>query len=172
MREPPRSHGSGAVERALLGACGDGVVIEPGALIFHPENVSLGARVYVGHYAILKGYFRNRLVVGDDTWIGQGAFLHAAGGIAIGRTVGIGPHACVLTSAHARAPRPLPILEAPIDFAAVTLGDGCDLGIGAIVLPGVTVGEGAQVGAGAVVTKDVPAYAIVAGNPAKVIGER
>jgi acetyltransferase-like isoleucine patch superfamily enzyme len=172
MRTPPRSHGSGAVDQALLSACGEGCVIEPGALIFHPENVALGARVYVGHYAILKGYFKNRLVVGDDSWIGQGAFLHAAGGITVGRTVGIAPHACVLTSAHAKAPRPLPGMESPIDFAPVVLGDGCDLGIGAIVLPGVTVGEGAQVGAGAVVTKDVPPYAIVAGNPARVIGQR
>src|SRR5438132_9679301 len=95
----PRSHGTGKVDRGLLRACGEGVVIEEGALIFHPENVSLGARVYLGHYAILKGYYRNQLVVGDGSWIGQAAFLHAAGGIEIGRDVGIGPHACVLTSA-------------------------------------------------------------------------
>ncbi|MDH6066721.1 hypothetical protein NWP26_05500 [Chrysosporum ovalisporum APH033B] len=41
-----------------------------------------------------------------------------------------------------------------------------------IILPGVTIGEGAVVGAGAVVTKDVEAYTIVAGNPARVIGQR
>src|SRR5262245_50605985 len=96
----PRSHGTGSVDRALLRVCGADVVIEEGALIFHPENVSLGARVYVGHYAILKGYYRNELVVGDGSWIGQAAFLHAAGGITVGRDVGIGPHVCVLTSVH------------------------------------------------------------------------
>ena len=171
MRDP-RSHGTGAIDRALLKACGEGVVIEPGALIFHPENVSIGARVYVGHYAILKGYFRNQLAIGEGSWIGQAAFLHAAGGIAIGRAVGIGPHACVLTSVHGAAPRGVPIMEGAIEAAPVVLGDGCDLGVGAIVLPGVTVGEGAQVGAGAVVTRDVPPFSIVAGNPARVIGER
>jgi acetyltransferase-like isoleucine patch superfamily enzyme len=173
----PRSHGSGAVDRALLRRCGDGMIIEPGALIFHPENVSLGDRVYVGHYAILKGYYQNQLQVGDGTWIGQAAFLHAAGGIEIGRRVGIGPHAVVITSAHdlghAAGARPLPaVMDLPLAFAKVVLGDGCDVGAGALVLPGVTVGEGAQVGAGAVVTRDVPAGAVVAGNPARVLRSR
>jgi acetyltransferase-like isoleucine patch superfamily enzyme len=169
---PPRSHGTGAVDRSLLARCGAGVVIEPGALIFHPENVLLGDRVYVGHYAILKGYYKNRMEVGDGTWIGQGALLHAAGGITIGRTVGIGPHAILITSTHAELPRPAPIMDGPIQLAPIVLGDGCDIGVGAIVLPGVTVGEGAQVGAGAVVTRDVPPFAVVAGNPARRLRER
>ena len=169
---PPRSHGTGEVDRALLGRCGKDVIIEAGALIFHPENVFLGDSVYVGHYAILKGYYSNRMEIGDGTWIGQGAFLHSAGGLTIGRTVGIGPHVLVLTSTHAETPRPRPIMAGPIEFAPVFLGDGCDLGVGAIVLPGVTIGEGAQVGAGAVVTRDVPPFAVVAGNPARVIRQR
>src|SRR6185369_10305035 len=106
---------------------------------------------YVGHYAILKGYHRNELVVGEGSWIGQAAFLHAAGGITVGRDVGIGPHVCVLTSVHEDAGEPAqagemgaprrPIMDGPLRFAPVVLGDGCDLGVGAIVLPGVTVGE-------------------------------
>lgn len=147
-------------------------MFEPGAMIFHPENVHLGDDIYVGHYAILKGYHVQRLSIGDGTWIGQAAFLHAAGGISVGRRVGIGPHVSILTSTHAMPPRPLPILEGALEFAPVVLGDGCDVGVGAIILPGVTVGEGAQVGAGAVVTHDVPAFTIVAGNPARVLRQR
>jgi acetyltransferase-like isoleucine patch superfamily enzyme len=52
----------------------------------------------------------------------------------------------------------------------VTIGDGVWVGAGVIVLPGVTIGSGAVVAAGSVVTRDVPANAKVAGNPAKVIG--
>ncbi len=169
----PRSHGSGAVERHQLAACPDSVVLEPGVLIFHPENVYLGADVYVGHYAILKGYYQNTLRVGRGTWIGQGAFLHAAGGIEIGEVVGIGPKVSILTSVHEETDDlDQPIMRAPLRFAPVRLGDGCDIGVGAILLPGVTVGRGAQVGAGAVVTRDVPDGAIVAGNPARVLRMR
>jgi len=170
----PRSHGTGVVDRALLAACGDDVVIEPGALIFHPENVRIGARVYVGHHAILKGYHRNELRIGDGSWIGQAAFLHAAGGITIGADVGIGPHVCVLTSVHddLEGAATGPIMDGPLRFAPVVLEDGCDLGVGAIVLPGVTVGRGAQVGAGSVVTHDVAPGSVVAGNPARLLRHR
>ena len=50
------------------------------------------------------------------------------------------------------------------------LRTGCSIGSGAVVLPGMTVGESAMVGAGAVVTRDVPPYAIVVGNPARIRG--
>jgi acetyltransferase-like isoleucine patch superfamily enzyme len=168
-----RSHGSGAFSPVDLAACGEGCVFEPGALVFHPENVRLGAGVYVGHYAILKGYYRNQLVVGDGTWIGQQAFLHAGGGLRIGARVGIGPGVRIITSTHdAPADARAPIMDGALAFAPVVLEDGCDIGVGAVILPGVTVGRGAQVGAGAVVTHDVPAGAIVAGVPARVIGKR
>ena len=51
----------------------------------------------------------------------------------------------------------------------IRIGDDVWIGAGAIILPGVTIGEGAVVGAGAVVTKDIPPFAIVVGNPAKII---
>jgi acetyltransferase-like isoleucine patch superfamily enzyme len=169
---PPRSHGTGQFTRSDLKRCPDSVVLEPGVLVFHPDHVSLDEDVYVGHYAILKGYYNNELVVGRGAWIGQAAFLHAAGGITIGADVGIGPHVCILTSAHGEPGRDRPIMAGAIETAPVVLEDGCDLGVGAIILPGVTVGRGAQVGAGAVVTRDVPAYAVVAGNPARVLRSR
>ena len=54
----------------------------------------------------------------------------------------------------------------------MVIEDDADLGVGAIVLPGVHVGRGAVVGAGAVVTRDVPAYAVVAGSPARILRHR
>ncbi|HEX4511443.1 MAG TPA: acyltransferase [Burkholderiaceae bacterium] len=169
---PPRSHGTGQFTREQLLHCPESAVLEPGALIFHPENVWLDEDVYVGHYAILKGYFKNQLRVGAGSWIGQAAFLHAAGGITVGVRVGIAPHVCVLTSVHADAGREVAIMDGPIEARPVVLEDGCDVGVGAVILPGVTVGRGAQVGAGAVVTHDVPPYAVVAGNPARILRTR
>lgn len=167
----PSSHGTGLISREELSACGASVIIEPGALIFHPENVEIGDEVYIGHYAILKGYYQNTLRIGARSWIGQGAFLHSAGGLHIGERVGIGPGVKIITSKHEipRDPR-IPVMDGPLLFAPVTLEDGCDIGVGAIILPGVTVGRRAQVGAGAVVTHDVPAGAIVVGVPARPVG--
>jgi acetyltransferase-like isoleucine patch superfamily enzyme len=57
-----------------------------------------------------------------------------------------------------------------ISTAPIIIGDDVFIAAGAIILKGVTIGTGAIVGAGSVVTKDVPAYTIVAGNPAKIVG--
>jgi len=66
----------------------------------------------------------------------------------------------------------VPILDAPVELAPVVIEDHVDLGVGCIVLPGVRIGRGAQIGAGAVVAGDVPAYAVAAGVPARVLRER
>lgn len=172
MARPARSHGTGEVDPSQLAACGDGVVFEPGALVFHPENIEIGDGVYVGHYAILKGYYRGLLRIGRGSWIGQHSFLHAAGDLSIGERVGIGPGVCVLTSTHRLPPGTSPIIDASLELAPVVLESGCDIGARAVILPGSTVGRGAQVGAGAVVKGDVEAGAIVAGVPARVVGKR
>ncbi|MDB9446468.1 acyltransferase [Anabaena sp. CS-542/02] len=87
--------------------------------------------------------------------------------IKTGSDVSIGSEATILTLGHDP--------QSP-DFADrggdVIIGDRAWIAYRVIILPGVTIGEGAVVGAGAVVTKDVEAYTIVAGNPARVIGQR
>jgi acetyltransferase-like isoleucine patch superfamily enzyme len=166
------SHGTGAFKRRDLAACGRGTVIEKGVLIFHPENVRIGANVYVGHQTILKGYYRNLLEIGDGTWIGPQAFIHSGGGVRIGRNVGVGPGVRVLTSAHRLDQVSRPILHSEIRFAPVVIEDGADIGAGAVLLPGVRIGRGAQVGAGAVVSDSVAAMDIVAGVPARRLRSR
>jgi acetyltransferase-like isoleucine patch superfamily enzyme len=166
------SHGDGTFSIAQLARCGPNCIFETGVLVFHPENIELGANVYVGHYAILKGYHKNKMRIGDQTWIGQQSFLHSAGGIEIGCRVGIGPGVRIVTSFHAEAGRETPILDSPVELAPVVIEDDCDLGVGAIVLPGVRIGRGAQIGAGALVTRDVPPYSVAMGVPAKVTRER
>ena len=87
--------------------------------------------------------------------------------IRTGSNVSIGPEATILTLGH--DPRSATFEDRGGD---VVIGDRVWIGYRAIVLPGVMIGEGAVVGAGAVVTKDVEPYEIVAGSPARKIGER
>lgn len=171
-RSAPRSHGDGCVETSLLKAFGAGTVIEDGVRIFHPETISLGERVYVGHETMLKGYYKGFMEIGDDTWIGQRCFFHGAAGLRIGREVGIGPEVKVLTSAHDFDSRRQPVIRYPVKFQPVTINDGVDVGVGTVILPGVTVGEGAVIGAGSVVSRDVPPYEVWAGVPARRLRDR
>lgn len=166
---PFRSHGSGRFERAELKRCGAHVILEEGVLIFHPETVSLGENVYVGHQTLLKGYYQNELVIEDDCWIGQQCFLHSAGGIWIEPGVGIGPGVKILTSTHEEPGLGQPWMAGALSLAPVRIGEGSDIGVGAIILPGVHIGRGVQVGAGAVVSRSLPDFAIAAGVPARVL---
>lgn len=166
------SHGTGQYSLDEFASLGTHVVIEPGVLVFHPETISLGTNVYVGHQTILKGYYKNSMLIGDDVWIGQQCFFHSAGGITIGDAVGIGPGVRILTSTHRDPGVGKAIMEGAIDFAPVVIGAGSDLGVGCTILPGVTLGRGVQVGAGAVVAADVPDHAVVAGVPARILRSR
>lgn len=167
-----RSHGTGTFRPEDLAACGPDCVFETDVLIFHPENVYLGTNVYVGHRSILKGYYKNTMRIGDETWIGQNCFFHSAGGLTIGARVGIGPCVIMLTSQHAELGRAIAPMSSPIETAEIHVEDEVNIGVGAILVPGVRIGKGAKIGAGSVVTHDVPAYSVVAGNPARVLRER
>ena len=166
------SYGSGDFKREDLAAIGENVVIEPGVLIFRPDHVKIGSNVYIGHYAILRGYDTGGLEIGDDTWIGQLCYINSAGGVKIGSHVGIGPCVKIMTSKHGEEGRDVPVLLCDLEFAPVTIEDDSDIGMGAIILPGRKIGKGAIVGAGAVITHDVEPYSIVAGVPARKLGER
>ncbi len=167
-----QSHGNGRWTPGDFGRLGEGTHIEATVLVFHAGNVEIGAGVYIGHHTILKGYHKNRMVIGDECWIGEQCYFHAAGGITIGCKVGIGPGVKILTSHHAEEGIEKPIIESRIDVEPVEIGDHSDVGIGAIILPGVTIGRGVQVGAGAVVTCDLPDYAVAAGVPARLLRKR
>lgn len=166
------SYGSGKFKRNDLAAVGENVVIEDGVLIFRPGHVRIGSNVYIGHYAILRGYDTGELEIGHDTWIGQFCYINSAGGVSIGSRVGIGPCVKIMTSKHGEEGRDVPVLMCDLEFAPVTIEDDSDIGMGAIILPGRKVGKGSIVGAGAVITRDVEPYSIVAGVPARKIGGR
>ena len=165
--DDPRTLGDGQVSEMELGGAGIGTVIEPGVRIFGGSFVHFGERVYVGHDTFIRAYPDGKLMVGDGCWIGPGCFINSFGGVTLGKRVGLGPGVKILSSAHRGRTPNKPILDTPLAAAEVVVGDGADVGAGAILLPGARVGAGAQVGAGAVVAGEVSAGAVVAGVPAK-----
>lgn len=173
MTRPPRlSHGDGRWTPHSFANLGSGSVLEASVLAFQPERIEIGDDVYVGHLTVLKGYHQGRFVIGDGTWIGEGCYLGAAGGLEIGADVGIGPGTRILTSAHVEEGLDVPILHSALAYRAVSIGADSDLGVGCTILPGVAIGRGVQVAAGAVVTDDLPDYAVAVGTPARVIRTR
>ena len=166
------SHGNGTFEIEDFKEIGENVIIEKGTLVFHPGRIKLHDNIYIGHYSILKGYYKNIMEIGEGTWIGQYCFLHSAGGLKIGKAVGIGPYVKILTSSHKEENNNIPVLHNPLEFKEVIIEDGVDIGIGSIILPGIKIGEGAIIGAGSVVTHNIEAYTIVAGSPAKLLRKK
>lgn len=109
------------------------------------------------------------LSIGDHSVVNRNCRLDARGGLCIGANVSISPECYLITASH--DPHS-PNFAGSIKPTAVTIEDYVWLGVRVLVLPGVTIGRGAVVGAGSVVTRDVPSMAIVAGNPARIIGHR
>jgi acetyltransferase-like isoleucine patch superfamily enzyme len=113
----------------------------------------------------------DKIVVGADTYINRGTMIDAHASVRIGPRCMIGPF-CYITDADHGTHAPGAVAGQPMNTAPVRIGADAWLGAGVKVLKGVTIGEGAVLGAGAVVTHDVPAGAIAAGVPARVIGQR
>ncbi len=173
MTNPIRhSEGTGQINASELAQFGEGSILEPGVLVFHPQQIAIGNSVYIGHGTILKGYHKNFLRIGNGTWIGQNCYFHSAGNLDIGNNVGVGPGVKIITSFHSEEGIAKPIVYSKLKFAPVVIMDDADIGVGAIILPGVTIGRGVQIGAGAVVVEDVPDYQVAAGVPARQIRSR
>ncbi|AUS98229.1 acetyltransferase [Clostridium thermosuccinogenes] len=108
--------------------------------------------------------------IGDNSGLGLNCRVN--GPLKIGDNVMMGPDVMIFTQNHeySRLDIPMNLQTAPKE--PVVIEDDVWIAARAIILPGVTIHKGAIVGAGAIVTKDVPEYAIVGGNPARVIKYR
>lgn len=154
----------------------------PGADV--DERATIGGGTVVWHLAQIREF----AVIGEECVIGRGAYIGT--GVTIGDRckiqnlalvyepatladgVFIGPGAVLTNDLHPRAINEDGSLKSSADWEAtgVAIGRGAAIGARAVCIAPVRIGEWATVAAGAVVTRDVPAYAIVAGVPAKQIG--
>lgn len=128
---------------------------------------------YVGNDVnIEKGaMITSTMEIGDRSGVGINAMI--TGKVVIGKDVMMGPECIIYTRNHAFDRTDIPMIEQGFsEEKPVVIGDDVWIGGRVTILPGVHIGNGVIIGAGAVVTKDVPDYAIVGGNPAKVIKYR
>lgn len=147
----------------------------------HPRNLTIGTDSYIGKFSTLiidKGFgedtHESKIIIGDNTYIGEYNNLRAAGGtIMIGNDCLISQHVTIVSSNHGLSKDSL-IRKQPwcSKNNTVTIDDDVWIGANTVILPGVHLCTGAVVAAGSIVTKDVPAYGIVCGNPAKLIKYR
>jgi maltose O-acetyltransferase len=132
-----------AILRDLLGSLGEDTIVRPPFYCDYGFNIRLGRGVFVNIGCVFLD------VVGID----------------VGDLCQIGPAVQVYAADHPRDPE---LRRAGLENGRpVRIGTNVWIGGGAIILPGVVVGDDAVFGAGSVVTRDVPAGAIVAGNPAR-----
>lgn len=141
------------------------------------NNVTVGKRFHVG--PLSRIWAPNKLVFGDDCYVGKYCTIEVDGtigdGVLIANNVGlVGRTDHDITQVGSLISRSRWIGDADYnpERATVTVEDDVWIGFGAIVLSGVTIGRGVIVASGSVVTKDIPPYAIVAGNPARVMTQR
>ena len=178
--------------RATLRDCarirvGSGVIIEDGVEIQgrSRRGITLGSRVTIRNNSMIRpsSYYGRRsgegLSIGDGSNVGAMCYIGCAGFIEIGRDVLMGSLVQLIAEEHVVPERGAtgalgavpPIKDAGTTRTGITVGDGCWLGAGSIILDGVELGAGCVVGAGAVVTHSYPAGTVLTGVPARPQGD-
>jgi acetyltransferase-like isoleucine patch superfamily enzyme len=146
------------------GSIGARVFISELAMV-HPTGLRMGDDSYIAAHAYVTGVFH----AGDDCSVN--AYAVVRGTVTMGDGVRVGAHTSILGFNHAMEPD-RPVHRQPLTERGITIGDDVWIGSNVVIVDGVTVGSHAVIGAGSVVTRDVPAWAVVAGNPARLIRDR
>jgi acetyltransferase-like isoleucine patch superfamily enzyme len=179
----------------LLGACGRNVVFGQNVVLRHPGKIRIGDNVVVDDNCLLdaKGDANQGITIGSGVFVGRNTILSCKNGdielgdranigfncevfsasrVVIGSDTLLAAYCYVVGGDHDFSDLSKPVLAGARSSKGVSIGAGVWMGSGAKILDGVTIGEHAIVGAQAVVRDEVPAYAIAAGVPAKLIGTR
>lgn len=151
--------------RSRVGARGQ-IVLGDSSRIVLGENSGImqGAEIAVGD--------RGSLEIGSSVYIGAYVNIRCSRLVRIGSDVRIAQFVSIIGGQYHYESKTTRIREQGFASGDVLIGNDAWLGAGCIILTGVSIGDGAVIGAGAVVTRSVPPYAVVAGNPAKVVGSR
>lgn len=154
--------------------CGDHVYIYPLTKIIRAENMSIDDYSRIGDYTYIDA--GKKVVIGKYTMITWHVIIEGGAETYIGNRVFIGPGAKILTSTYALhgyySNEFLPESTRAFQYGNIRIEDDAYIGANSVIMPGVTIKEGAVVGANAFVDKDLDAWGIYVGTPARKVGER
>jgi acetyltransferase-like isoleucine patch superfamily enzyme len=152
------------------------ISVFPGVLGWRMRRLFFRGSIAFGENVMIEEFVRidhpKKLAIGNNSFIGRSAFINAAGGVRIGADVLIGPGVKIWSADHQFSSRKIPVRAQGHSVSPIVIGDDVWIGVDSVILRGTKIGTGAVIAAGSVVTKDVAEFKIVAGVPAKVIGER
>lgn len=134
--------------KQLFDRCGTNVNVERGADFGTGSGISIGSNSGIG----INAHLRGPLEIGND--------------------VMMGPDVIILTHNHSFDDLSMPMWKQGSSTKKVTIGNDVWIGTRVIILSGIKIGNGVIVAAGSIVTKDIPDFAIVGGNPARIIKYR
>ena len=138
------------IYRALCKGLGKDALIYPGVYLTHTYGLEIGERFSVNSGAVLDG----------------------RGGIKIGDSVMVGPHAVLVSSAHQHRNIDTPMSSRDHTMQPLVIGDDVWIGANAFIKGGITISRGVVIAAGSSVLNDIGEYKIAGGTPARVIGDR
>jgi galactoside O-acetyltransferase len=162
-----------AFTRLRLSACGKSLRIRLSSTVLGHRNIVLGHRFTSLGYLYLYAHDGGRLEVGDDCTVNTNVQFGAAGGkIVVGNHVMIAANVVIRAANHGMLRNGVPMDRQPQVGGVIRIGNDVWIGSNAVITADVEIADGTVVGAGAVVTRSTEPYSIVAGVPARKIGQR
>ena len=160
-----------------FGSCKGYINIGKDVTFKNPDSIHLGSGIGIGKYSCflpIKHFagknYNPIITIGDGCWIGIRNSFAAINRVEIGKDVLFAGYVHITDHSHGYEDINMPMHKQSLSSKGpVIIEDQCWLGFGCEILSGVHIGKHSVVAARAVVTKDVPAYSIVAGNPARII---
>lgn len=169
--------------KTKLKKMGQNIFIDTCAIIWSPQNVSIGKNCHIDIGAVIEGGTerKGRIDIGDHIHLSSDTLISGRGGLHIGNNTGISAGCRIYSASNyhtdskgrysyvsaASKEEHQYVVEKP-----VWIGKEAFIGLNSVILPGVTIGDGAIVGACSLVTGDIPPYTIAVGIPAKVVKKR
>jgi len=157
---------------------GDGSMIAfPQSVLFGEGRIAIGRGTTVGPLASISAGMPSQagmrgepiITIGDRSVLGKGIGIVAHERVAIGDDIWTGHYVYVTDQNHGYTALDTPIGRQDAEDKPVTIGDGCWLGVGSVILPGTTLGRNVAVAAGAVVRGSFPDHCLIGGVPARIL---